>query len=152
MQLLTETGDPLLASGRYGLGQSVAFTSDTTDLWAGEWLEWNDFGKFWAQVVRSIVRNKSAQGFITELKGNDKEMNLQIYRSNENGTPENHITWDATLMDNNGKVQKIPIQQVGFGYYQTNFAKPADENFTLRLHDQSNNRLKVKPSDCFTKE
>ena len=143
VQLLTETGDPLLASGRYGLGQSVAFTSDTTDLWAGEWLEWNDFGKFWAQVVRSIVRNKSAQGFITDLKGNDKEMNLQIYRSNENGTPENHITWDATLMDNNGKVQKLPIQQVGFGYYQTNFAKPADENFTLRLHDQSNNRLKT---------
>ena len=70
-------------------------------------------------------------------------MNLQIYRSNENGTPENHITWDATLMDNNGKVQKLPIQQVGFGYYQTNFAKPADENFTLRLHDQSNNRLKT---------
>ncbi|MDD7986846.1 VWA domain-containing protein [Lentisphaera marina] len=143
VQLLTETGDPLLASGRYGLGQSIAFTSDATELWAGEWLEWNDFGKFWAQVVRSIVRNKSAQGFITNLQNDDKEMNLAIYRSNENGTPENHVSWDATLMDNNGKIQKLPIQQTGFGTYQSRFAKPKDENFTIRLHDQSNNRLKT---------
>ncbi|WDE97962.1 VWA domain-containing protein [Lentisphaera profundi] len=143
IQLLTENGDPLLASGRYGLGQSVAFTSDTTELWAGEWLEWNNFGKFWAQVIRSIVRNKSAQGFTSELLASDKEMNLQIYRSNENGTPENHISWEATLMDNNGKVQPLTIQQTGFGTYQSYFAKPKDENYTIRLHDQTNNRIKT---------
>jgi Ca-activated chloride channel homolog len=143
IQLLTETGDPLLASGRYGLGQSIAFTSDATELWAGEWLEWNDFGKFWAQIIRSIVRNKSAQGFLSEVNENGSQMKLQIFRSNENGTPENHISWDASLMDNNGKVQKLDIQQVGFGNYQSHFAKPTDENYTIRLHDQTNNRLKT---------
>lgn len=39
VQLLTETGAPLLVSDRYGLVQSIAFTSNTIEQWAGEGLE-----------------------------------------------------------------------------------------------------------------
>ena len=144
VQLLTENGDPLLASGRYGLGKSVAFTSDATELWAGEWLEWNNFGKFWSQVVRSIVRDDSSDGFTTELLKNESEMQLQIYRSNENSTPETQISWDAVLMDNNGKHQEITIDEVGFGTYHARFKTPPESSsFAIRLNDRTNNRLKT---------
>ncbi|MEM1070009.1 MAG: VWA domain-containing protein, partial [Planctomycetota bacterium] len=46
--LASETGDPLLVWWRYGLGVSVAFTSDAKNRWAGEWLSWPDFGTCWA--------------------------------------------------------------------------------------------------------
>jgi uncharacterized protein YegL len=58
--LATESGDPLLAFWRYGLGQVGAFTSDAKNRWAAEWVEWPGYSRFWAQVVRHLVRSEEA--------------------------------------------------------------------------------------------
>ena len=42
---------PILATWYYGFGKSAAFTSDVKPGWAAEWIEWEQFGKFWGQVV-----------------------------------------------------------------------------------------------------
>jgi Ca-activated chloride channel homolog len=143
VQLLTESGDPLMASGRYGLGQSIAFTSDVTEQWAGEWLEWNNFGKFWAQAIRSIIRNKSNNGFTTKLEKSGNEMHLEIYRSDERSNPENRIEWDAILMDNNGMQKRLNFDEVGFGNYSVKFPVPDANSYAIRLNDKTNNRLKT---------
>jgi len=57
--LLTEIGDPLLSTWRYGLGTSAAFTSDARNRWAVGWLRWPGFGKFWSQLIRRITRPAS---------------------------------------------------------------------------------------------
>ncbi len=49
--LLTPRGDPLLATWQYGLGRSVAWTSDLSGRWAYEWLAWEDFVRFVGQMV-----------------------------------------------------------------------------------------------------
>ena len=54
--LVSETGEPLLALWRYGLGKVGAFTSDAKNRWAAEWLEWPGFSRFWAQLVRETMR------------------------------------------------------------------------------------------------
>ncbi|MEN0020138.1 MAG: VWA domain-containing protein, partial [Planctomycetota bacterium] len=58
--LATETGEPLLAVNNYGLGATLAFTSDLTPRWGAEWIAWPGFGKFWAQAIRSLVRRPDA--------------------------------------------------------------------------------------------
>ncbi len=57
--LATEAGHPLLATWRYGLGKSLAFTSDAKNRWASEWLQWEGFSRFWSQVVRDTMRSSS---------------------------------------------------------------------------------------------
>ena len=42
--------EAVLAGWNFGLGKSVAWTSDAT-AWAKEWVSWDNFGKFWGQVV-----------------------------------------------------------------------------------------------------
>jgi uncharacterized membrane protein len=59
--LTSAAGDPLLAWFRYGEGTSVAFTSDVEDRWAAAWLAWPDFGSFWCQVVRGVMRLEPAK-------------------------------------------------------------------------------------------
>ncbi|MFZ4765350.1 MAG: VWA domain-containing protein, partial [Roseimicrobium sp.] len=54
--LAAEHGDPLLAVGRFGLGIGLAYTSDLTEIWGGEWLAWDGCGRFWAQVLRGALR------------------------------------------------------------------------------------------------
>jgi uncharacterized membrane protein/uncharacterized protein YegL len=143
IQLITETGDPLMASGRYGLGNSIAFTSDTTELWAGEWQEWSHFGQFWSQTIRSIISDRSSRGFKTVLDKNQNVATLNITRNTEAGNPENFIEWDAVLMNSHGGEIPIEISQTGFGTYTAEFPVPKDSNYAIRLHDKSNNRLKT---------
>jgi uncharacterized membrane protein len=50
--LTSDQGHPLLAQWNYGLGRVVAFTSEAGPLWAGKWLAWDDFARFWSQTVR----------------------------------------------------------------------------------------------------
>ena len=66
--LTTEAGDPLLTWWRYGLGMSVAFTSDAHSRWAAEWQSWPDFGPFWAQVVRHAMRKDDSLGLSMDVK------------------------------------------------------------------------------------
>ena len=43
--------EPILAGWNVGLGKSIAWTSDAQPLWATAWIPWENFGKFWGQVV-----------------------------------------------------------------------------------------------------
>ena len=48
--------NPLLAHWTYGLGRSVAFTSDAGRRWAKAWPDWESYAAFWSQVVRWSMR------------------------------------------------------------------------------------------------
>lgn len=55
--LVTDTGDPLLAHWRFGLGKATAFTSDAKSRWASLWVSrWAGYGMFWSQVLRETAR------------------------------------------------------------------------------------------------
>lgn len=47
--------DPLLSRWQYGLGRSAVFTSDATNRWASNWVQWRGFDRFWANVLRDLL-------------------------------------------------------------------------------------------------
>ncbi len=53
--LLTDSGAPLLATWRVGLGHVAAFASDAKAVWARRWVEWPEFQRFWSRVVSSVI-------------------------------------------------------------------------------------------------
>ena len=63
--------DPILATWQFGLGKSVAFTSDARQRWAAGWLPWPGFSKFWAQTVRWSMR-QSTTGDLQTIVDIDK--------------------------------------------------------------------------------
>ncbi len=48
--------NPVLAHWTYGLGRSVAFTSDAGRRWAKAWPDWQSYAAFWSQVIRWSMR------------------------------------------------------------------------------------------------
>jgi hypothetical protein len=52
--------DPLLAGWRYGLGKAVAYTSDAETRWGKEMVRWKMFSKFWTQILRWTMRERTA--------------------------------------------------------------------------------------------
>ena len=141
--LAVETGDPLLAIGRYGLGTGMAYTSDLTERWGGEWLSWNGCGKFWAQALRGVLRKNSAQGLRVETRPIADGWKLVIQRHGDDGMPVNGIQWDAALLDDEGHSTPLVIKEKGLGRYETTISLRNHSHLTVRLHDQGHDKLKV---------
>lgn len=141
--LAVETGDPLLAVGRFGLGQGLCFTSDLTEKWGGEWLAWEGCGKFWAQVFRSILRPKNIQGMEVRTLIAGDSWSFDIRRRDADGSPVNNIKWDARAVDENGAESPVTVQESGLGRYTAAVPLAGKQKLTVRLRDTDNNKLKV---------
>ncbi|MBD8028125.1 VWA domain-containing protein [Ureibacillus sp. Re31] len=50
----SEKEDPVLAEWQYGLGKTIAFTSDSTGAWTGDWARWEEWTNFWQTAVSRL--------------------------------------------------------------------------------------------------
>jgi uncharacterized membrane protein/uncharacterized protein YegL len=140
--LAVETGDPLLAIGRYGLGSGMAFTSDLTEKWGGEWLAWEDCGQFWAQAFRAVMRKSSVDGMEVHTRRDYDGWQVDIRRTNPDGTPVNSVAWDTALLDENGQKHAIRVAEVGLGRYAAKIPQAESQRQTLRLLDTEHDKSK----------
>jgi hypothetical protein len=53
--LTMEQKDPLLIRWQYGLGRATIFSSDAKTRWAADWVSWNGFDRFWANLFRDLL-------------------------------------------------------------------------------------------------
>ena len=141
--LAAETGDPLLAIARFGLGQGMAYSSDLSERWGGEWLSWGATGKFWAQTLRAILRKSDAQGLKAVSTIDDGYWIVDIHRKGEDRAPVSKITWDARAHDANGRSLPVEITEIGLGRYRGRIPLVGHKKLSLRLHDEDYDKLKV---------
>lgn len=143
MLLAAETGDPLLAVGRYGLGTGLAYTSDLTERWGGEWLAWDSCGKFWAQALRSVVRKADNENFEISQDVQSEQWRVQIKRTASDGSPINGINWEAIVVDQYGRKQPVAVREFGLGLYEVEQPLTGQERLTLRLLDRGHDKVSV---------
>lgn len=141
--LVAETGDPLLAVSRFGLGAGLAFTSDLSERWGGEWLAWDGCGKFWAQALRGIIRKTDAAGMQVRHFVDSGRWQLDILRTSPDGGPVSGVHWDLSVLDPTGKMRSVPVQEVGLGRYEAEVDLENDPQLTLRVRDTDHEKLRV---------
>ena len=61
--------DPILAHWQYGLGKSVAFTSDASVKWSTAWPGWAKYKAFWEQHVRLGHATRRERGHAPDHRG-----------------------------------------------------------------------------------
>ena len=142
VQLLCENGDPLLASGRFGLGRGIGFTSDITAKWAGEWIDWKNFGKFWSQLIRSAVNPADSSGIYTSVVEHGGIVKVDVRRKDDNGQPQTGVKWNAVLSTGHG-AEQVAVKETGYGFYALEFPKPETGDYNLKLTDTTNNKAKI---------
>ncbi|MCS7468539.1 VWA domain-containing protein [Stieleria sp. ICT_E10.1] len=116
--LASESGDPLLAWWRYGLGMSVAFTSDAKNRWAGEWLAWPDFGAFWAQVIRHAMRKDDNRGVFVDVRREGETTFVSLDSVDQNGAFIENATTELTMIDPGLGRQKLAMRQTAPGRFE----------------------------------
>ncbi len=107
--LVTETGEPLLATWRYGLGQAGAFTSDARNRWAVEWLGWEGYGKFWAQTARQLMRTGALRHLPLALERKGESFVCTVDAVDAQGRFRSGVRGELQLVDAAGQTRKLPL-------------------------------------------
>jgi hypothetical protein len=100
-------------------------------------------GKFWAQVLRSILRRNDAEGMEVRSAIDGSQWNLEILRRDPDGMPVNGVTWDAMAVDENSREFPVAVAERGLGRYRARVPLESHGKLTLRLRDKESNKLKV---------
>lgn len=122
--LASESGDPLLTWWRYGLGMSVAFTSDAKSRWAAEWIAWPNYGKFWAQVVRHAMRKSESKGVVVGVDQKDRAASVTLDAIDPSGRFLNDAETRMTVIDEQNGRRTLEMDQTAPGRYQASFPTP----------------------------
>lgn len=128
--LATERGEPLLATWRYGLGQTAAFTSDAKARWAGEWMTWPGYGKFWAQFVRGLLRKSGPAAFEVTRREVENQLELRVDAVTPDGAFRNRLPITVTARTPDDTTQSVTAVQEAPGSYRASLKLP-DEGTTV---------------------
>ncbi len=118
----THKDDPLLAAWQYGLGASLAFTSDAQPRWAARWVPWSGFGQFWAQAVRSVSRRASAGGVELSTRHDGSRGAVELRVSDPSGGPVNNLSPTVRVATPSGEPLEVRLVQTAPGAYSGTFA------------------------------
>lgn len=141
--LAAETGDPLMAVANYGLGTGLAWTSDLSEKWGGEWLSWASGPAFWSQILRGIVRKEQSTGLATTTSVHRDQWQIDISRRDELDRPVNMVNWDAKAIDSSGNPVPVAIRQTGVGRYAASVNLRSHDRVNLSLRDTDHSLMKT---------
>lgn len=133
VSLITERGDPLLAVWQVGLGRCAAFTSDAKSRWAADWISWPQFGQFWAQLIRSVLRSSLNQGAETTIKSRGNAGSLALDCVNASGQFLNGLKTEVQLIRPDLKVEETSVRQVGPGRYAASFSLNQTGSYLFKI-------------------
>ncbi|MCI0358557.1 MAG: FixH family protein [Planctomycetaceae bacterium] len=131
--LASEKGDPLLVWWRYGLGMTVAFTSDAKSRWAAEWVSWPGYSKFWAQLVRQTMRKSDAKGVAVDIVQRGGRATLTLDAADPAGRFINGAQTQLTLIDPQLATKSVPLAQTAPGRYVAQFDTPLSGPYHVEL-------------------
>jgi hypothetical protein len=136
--LISDLGEPILARWRYGAGTTVAWTSDVKNRWAVDWIRWNGFPKFWAQVIRSSMRRKVYDSYELGAKVADGRAHVVVDAIDSGDKFVNELETRLEVIDPaSGKtIEKLPMAQTAAGRYTADFRIQSYGSYLLKAVHQ----------------
>ncbi len=118
--LLSHQDDPVFAVWQYGVGRSMAFTSDGRAKWCAQWVKWGEFPVFAARTIRTILRSLPAEDVRTQvtISGGKGYVAVDLLRPPTNESGE---SLSAKLISPTGNVVPLVLSQTGSTRYEAAF-------------------------------
>ncbi len=139
-QPVDEINNTLLASWTYGLGRTVAFTTDVGSRWANEWTGWDDYQKQFSQIVRWSMRPVDESGSFqvaTDVK--DGKVKVVITALDENEQFANSLNLVGNVVDPELKQRDLRIEQTAPGRYEGEFPADAAGGYFMTINPGGGN-------------
>ena len=133
IDLATPRGYPLLATWQYGLGRAAAWTSDLKSQWAADWVGWEGYQRFTAQLVGWLLPTPQPEGLSAQVAIENGRVVVRLNAADKDGRPLNYLTSTATLIAPDLKTQEVNLSQVGAGKYEATLDISEPGTYLVRL-------------------
>ncbi len=131
--LVTARDDPLLAQWQYGLGRSVAWTSDSTGRWASSWLGWPGFTRFFSQLVGWTFPGEETGGIEANFEEHDNATRLHVESVEDDGSPRDFYRTTAVVVGPDLVPRTVDLDQVAPGVYETELGEIGAGAYAVRV-------------------
>lgn len=71
--LLSEKEDPILAEWQYGIGHTIAFTSDISGKWSGDWARWEKWPQFINKLASISLPKYESEAYSLSVRRESEE-------------------------------------------------------------------------------
>lgn len=144
--MYTPQGDPLFAHWNYGLGKSMAFTSDMHRRWGAAWMGWGPAQGLWTQGVRWLVGEQDTKEMVAQVSREGANTTISIDSFTSDGDLDAEGKIEATIVTPDFEEIKLPMRQVApgrfkiegmfadQGNYLVSFVKTKNGEFAGGLH------------------
>jgi len=139
--LMSHQEDPVLATWRYGLGRSVAFTSDAKAKWGVLWLRWKDFNRFWSQLIRWTLRSGSRSDTVAVVERRENTGEIVVDAVDPKGEFINFLDSQVGVVSPNRERTVIDLEQIGPGRYRGRFPAGQEGVYLVGMSQRRNDRV-----------
>ncbi len=123
--------DPVLATWQYGLGRAVAWTPSLTEPWAKRWPLWEDYGRFWAQVVRYTLPEPDSGPLQVQFRPQPGGVKLIAEATQPGGQPLDLADAQARVTLPDSKQYDTSLWQIAPGRYAQDLLLPNEGAYTF---------------------
>jgi uncharacterized membrane protein/Mg-chelatase subunit ChlD len=112
----------ILAAWTYGLGRTAVLTTDAGARWASSWNDWEDYDKFYSQLVRWLMRPTGDTGkYSIATSVQDSQVQVVVNALSEDDSFKDFLEMNATALDANLKPIPLTMRQTAPGRYVGSF-------------------------------
>jgi uncharacterized membrane protein len=116
--LVTARDDPLLAQWQYGLGRSVAWTSDSTGRWAKNWVGWDGFPALFSQMVGWTFPGEESGGIEAAFVERGGRTHLRVESVASDGSARDFYATTVAMIGPDLEPVTVTLSQVAPGVYE----------------------------------
>jgi uncharacterized membrane protein len=125
--------DPILAAWQVGVGRCVAFTSSADSRWAGQWLAWGGFNRFWEQAVRWAAKSRQSADCTVFADVQGRDVTVTVEALDREGRFVQYAGLTGRLIGPDMAAKEVPLIQVGPGTYRGSFKAGQSGSYLMNL-------------------
>ncbi len=131
--LLSDNSEVILAQWQYGLGRSVAWTSDAGQDWAADWGEWPQNQRFWAQMVRWTMPSPLNPQLATQMRVDGSDVTVAVDSVDEQGNIRNLLNTQVEVAGPEQRAFSLALPQTAPGRYEGTLTTDKPGVYALRI-------------------
>jgi uncharacterized membrane protein len=116
--LVSPDDKPILAQWQYGLGRSIAWTSDLKGQWAQDWVTWNEFPRFVGGLLDAMLPPQQTEGLALETRTDGAQTLIDLTVQDTDGRPREVADIEGRLLNPDDEGAPLGFAQVGAGRYR----------------------------------
>jgi hypothetical protein len=125
----------ILAAWTYGAGKTCVFTSDSGQRWANNWTEWENYNKFYSQMIRWAMRPVNEEGkFTVATEVKDGKVRVVVTALKDDDEFLNFLNMSGVGADPDLKNLQLSMQQEAPGRYVGEFDADKAGSYLLAIN------------------